>query len=77
MTHAELRFSYRCPAACIKNGLFCYAGPAFRYVEAERDSIAMAQKSWYPSAKKRRAFQAVNWLGRLRLSAYNWGGIRT
>ena len=71
MTHAELRFSYLCPARCIKAGLFGFAGPAFRYVEAERDSIAKAQEHWYPSAKKRRAFQAVEWLGCRRFSAYN------
>ena len=42
MTHAELRFSYKIPARCIREGVFATpdtAGVTFYFVEGERDSI--------------------------------------
>lgn len=47
MVHAELRFSYRNPAGCVRAGVFdeTASGEAFRYVE-ERDVIKESKVFW-------------------------------
>ncbi len=47
MVHAELRFSYRNPARCVKAGVFGYGGDAFKYAEA-RDAVKLSQPFWHP-----------------------------
>ncbi len=61
MTHAELKFSYRCPAKCIKRRCFeSNSGHIFHYVEAERNSIKDAH--WGPDWNTALKVQRALWL---------------